>query len=372
LYAVSHRVRDLSRGLTGDRSLAGERYLSNPDLLGAYLLHYWPISYAQATLCLAMMLRAPEPPALGRVLDVGAGPGPVSLALLDAGAGRVISCDRSAAALSMARSIATERGYTLEPRQWDALTGTGMPSGPFDVISLGHTLNELWAGHPDRIALRVSLLVKLCAELAPSGRLLFFEPALMATAQEAIRVRDGLLKEGVSVEMPCIWRGSCPALPDATCHGDFEWSPPRETVRLMHAARIGRETLKMAWFVMRKGAGGTGEPAVAPAPATLSAPVPAAPPRSQSASPAPDGGLYRVVSDPLLSKSGRIRYLICGPMGRFALSAPKAMQSPDMKPFFRLRRGDVVRFTGAKRRETGWGLDDTGTVQIIERLPRMG
>jgi hypothetical protein len=264
----------------------------------------------------------------------------------------------------MARSIASDRGYTLETRQWDALTSTGIPSGPFDLIAMGHTLNELWAGHPDRIALRVSLLVKLCAELAPDGRLLFFEPALMATAQEAIRVRDGLLQGGFSVEMPCIWQGSCPALPDATCHGDFEWNPPRETVRLMHAARIGRETLKMAWFVMRpRASGGAG---AAPA-MTAAATAPGAP-----AGPTPDGGSYRVVSDPLLSKSGRIRYLICGPMGRFALSAPKAMESPDMKPFFRLRRGDVVRFTGARKRETGWGLDDTGTLKIIERLPRMG
>jgi SAM-dependent methyltransferase len=345
-------VRDLSRGLTGDRSLAGERYLSNPELLGAYLLHYWPISYAQATLCISLMLRSPEAPALGRVLDVGAGPGPVSLAFLDAGARRVVACDRSAAALAMARSIADDSGHTLETRQWDALTTSGMPAGPFDVIAAGHTLNELWAGHADRIALRVSLLVRLCAELAPGGRLLFFEPALMATAQDAIRVRDGLVTEGFSVEMPCIWQGLCPALPDATCHGEFEWNPPRETVRLMHAARIGRETLKMAWFVMRRRG--------------------AAAAHAHAAPPLPDGGLYRVVSDPLLSKSGRIRYLVCGPLGRFALSAPKAMQSPDMKPFFRMRRGDVIRFTGAKKRETGWGLDDAGTIQIVERLPRMG
>ncbi len=346
-------MRELSRGLTGGRALAGERYLGDPELLGAYLLHFWPISYAQARLCLAMMARDPSAPRIVRALDAGSGPGPVALALLDAGADRVVACDRSAAALAMARSIATGSGYTLETRTWDALGGA-VPSGPFDLIALGHTLNELWAGHPQRIELRVSLLLKLAAELAPQGRLLIMEPALMATAQEAIGVRDGLVREGFEVLMPCIWQGACPALPSSTCHGEFAWDPPRESTRLMHAARIGRETLKMAWFVMRS----QGQAAV----------IRPEPP----ADAVPDGGLYRVVSEPLLSKSGRIRRLVCGPLGRFALSAPKAGASAGLKAFYRLVRGDAVRFSGAEKRESGWGLSESSTLEVVERPPRIG
>src|SRR5208337_948809 len=188
---------------------------------------------------------------------------------------------------------------------WDALKTTGLPRGPFDVIAMGHTLNELWSGHPDRIALRIALVRKLGDELAPGGRILIIEPALMSAAQEAIRVRDGLVEAGFSVEMPCIWQQACPALPDGTCHGEFQWRPPPEAVRLAHAARIGRETLKMAWFILRRREGAGTEATVPPAGSS------------------PEGGLYRVVSEPLLSKSGRVRYLVCGPMGRFALSAPR-------------------------------------------------
>ena len=359
LYSVSRKVRELSRGFTRERALAGERYLSDPALLGAYLLHFWPISYAQALLCLAMLRRAgrgaaqdPPAPAPGAVLDLGAGPGPLSVALLDSGAVNVIACDRSAAALALARRIAAERGHELATRQWDAVKSTGLPRGPFDLIALGHTLNELWAGHPDRIELRVGLVKRLGAELAPVGRILIMEPALKTTAQEAIRVRDGLVKAGFLVEMPCIWQQACPALPDGTCHGDFDWRPSAEMVRLAHAARIGRETLKMAWFILRKQEGGGKDAAATPAAS-------------------PDGGLYRVVSEPLLSKSGRIRYLVCGPMGRFALSASRDCRGAGIRAFFTLARGDGIRVTGARQRETGWGLDDESRVDVLEHTPKL-
>lgn len=356
---MATRVRELSRGFTRDRALAGERYLGDPDLLGAYLLHYWPVSYSQALLAVSMMqqaLRAMRPGGssrLGTALDVGAGPGPVSLALLDSGATRVTAVDRSGAALSLARRIADARDQELVTRTWDATGTSAPPRGPFDLIALGHTLNELWAGHTDRIQLRAELVQRIAAELAPAGRILIVEPALMTTAREAIQVRDRLVAAGFVVELPCIWQGACPALPDGTCHGEFDWSPPAGMVRLAHAARIGRETLKMAWFVLRR----AGEPA-----ARSDAPV----------SSSPDGGLYRVVSDPLLSKSGRVRYLVCGPLGRFALSAAKSERGPGLAPFFRLARGDGIRFTGAVRRETGWGLDQRSSIDVVERTPRLG
>ena len=356
MHAVSRKVRELSHGFTRGRALAGERYLSDPDLLGAYLLHFWPISYAQAVLCLEMMRRSLNAGAPGgtvgpgSALDLGAGPGPVSVALLEWGAGRVTACDRSGAALALARRIADARGHELVTRQWDAQKSTGLPRGPFDLIALGHTLNELWPGHPDRIQLRVGLVAKLGEELAPGGRILIMEPALMSTAQEAIRVRDGLVRSGFSVEMPCIWQDACPALPGGTCHGEFEWRPLPEMVRLAHAARIGRETLKMAWFVLRR------REAV---------------PTPREAVETPDGGLYRVVSEPLLSKSGRVRYLVCGPLGRFALSASRQSRGKALAPFFTLSRGDGIRFSGTRRRETGWGMDDDSSIEVVESTPRL-
>ena len=361
-YQVSRRVRELSRGFTGNRDLAGERYLGDPGLLGAYLLHFWPVSYSQTLLCLEMFHRARRAMRsaadwrIGSALDVGAGPGPVSLALLDSGAARVTACDRSAAALALAGKLAAARGHTLTTRTWDSTAGSGAPRGPFDLIAIGHTLNELWTGHPDRIPRRVELVRRLSNELSPGGRILILEPALTSTTREAIQVRDGLVRSGFVVEAPCIWQRDCPALPDGTCHGEFAWDPPPGMVRLAHAARIGRETLKVAWFVLSRGAGGA--PAGGGAPASEMALT-------------PDDGLYRVVSDPLLSKSGRIRYLVCGPLGRFALSAARDIRAPGVKEFFRRGRGDVIRFNGAQKRETGWGLDEASRLQVVQEAARI-
>ena len=358
MLGVAPRVKELSHGFTRERTLAGERYLSRPDLLGAYLLHFWPISYAQARLCLEMMQRAREGAPITSALDVGAGPGAFSLALLDAGVPNVTACDRSSAALALARRIAAERGHSLRTREWDATKTTGIPEGRFDVIALGHTLNELWAGHADRFSLRVSFLQRLASSLQPGGRFLIVEPALMKTAQEAIMVRDGLARAGFVVEMPCIWQSNCPALPEGTCHGEFDWTPVPDMERLAHAARIGRETLRMAWFVLRRPQGTA---------AVLTPAVTAA-----SLDSSPDGGLYRVVSEPLLSKSGRIRYLVCGPIGRFALSARKDCPGAGVKPFFALKRGDLIVLTGCVKRESGWGLEESSRVEVRESPPRIG
>ena len=59
----------LQRGLTGDRALAGSGYMEDEDLLGAYLLYYWPVSYMQVSLALAERPFSPS-----RVLDLGSGP----------------------------------------------------------------------------------------------------------------------------------------------------------------------------------------------------------------------------------------------------------------------------------------------------------
>ena len=72
LREVAAGVRKLSMGLTRERQLAGARYMDDPSLLGAYLLFYWPVSYAQARAVLGELSRRPR-----AVLDLGSGPGPL-------------------------------------------------------------------------------------------------------------------------------------------------------------------------------------------------------------------------------------------------------------------------------------------------------
>jgi hypothetical protein len=98
---IAMNIRTLSRGLTRERELVGTSYLEDPGLLGAYLLYFWPVSYAQNSSVLSS-LRLP----VQRALDLGGGPGPSAMALFDAGAKEVVSCDQTQKALRVAQSIA--------------------------------------------------------------------------------------------------------------------------------------------------------------------------------------------------------------------------------------------------------------------------
>jgi len=359
LWEAGHAVRDLSRGFTRSRDLAGRSYMDDPRLLGGYLLYFWPVSYAQtwAAAALAGLVSSVSDT---RVLDIGSGPGPSSLALADMGMRSVTAIDRSDAGLSLARDIARAAGKRLQTRTADLTKDADIErlsgSGPFELLVAVHTLNELWVGDPDRIQRRAGLLTRLARLLSPGGRVLVVEPALTATANDSILVRDSLIRDGWTVVSPCTFAGSCPALPSGTCHAEVGWDPPRAVTRLAHAARIGKEALAFSYFLMApRGAERAEEAADAHLPVSH------------------PSGHYRVVSDRFLAKSGRVRLLVCGPEGRFPVSVEGRSELPAARTLRGLGRYDLVSLEGAEKRETGYGLTSDSAVRIVHRaLQRRG
>ena len=109
---VSAGIKRLSHGLTRERELAGAKYMDDPALLGAYLLFYWPVSYAQSRSLLSELPARPR-----SLLDLGSGPGPLAFADIDAGASETIAADRSKPALELARQLAIEASETLDTRE---------------------------------------------------------------------------------------------------------------------------------------------------------------------------------------------------------------------------------------------------------------
>ncbi len=334
---VALGVRRLSVGLTGERQLAGVNYLSDADLLGAYLLYFWPISYLQSASLLLALSASPK-----SVLDLGSGPGPMAAAAFDLGAVQVTCLDRSRPALDLAGDLLRTAGGHPRLLPWDPLQSEALPSGTFDLILLGHVVNELWPDRPDRLERRARLLRSLGERLSPGGALLLIEPALATTSREALAVRDLLLEQGFRVGSPCLWPGPCPALarPNETCHGELEWSPPPVLRDLIRRAGFKKRSLKQTAFLFQLGPG----------------PVPG---------PGPE--IFQIVSDPLRSKNRRIRLLGCGPAGRLSLALkPEAVRDGN-RVFLSLRRGDRVRITGAAPRSGG--LDILPETRV-ERLPR--
>ena len=346
----------LQRGLTGERGLIGRPYMDERRRLASYLLFYWPVSYAQTRAMLRMAGLAAGGSSVPRILDLGSGPAPCGIAAADhfgiTGAS-IVACDRSPTALESAERLAVSAGYRFQRFSgWDA-ERSPVPEGPFELVVMGHLLNELWAVADDRADRRLELLETALSRLSPSGALLFLEPALLKTGREAIGLRDRLAASGRSILAPCLRDGPCPALEaeGQTCHSDFAWETPPMVRELSRRTGLGKDLVKTTAFVV---AGGDGpdrrlrraeEAAVTAADAGTSA-------------------AYRVVSDPMVNKAGRVRYLVCGGGGRFPLSAKRGEGFTAEKTFFSLARSDRIELSFAVRRETGLAV---GPDTVIRR-----
>ncbi|HAX37697.1 MAG TPA: hypothetical protein DD477_07825 [Spirochaetaceae bacterium] len=392
-------VLRLQRGLTGTRQLveSNQDYMQDPGLLAAYLAYYWTVSYTQASYILAQLDYRPR-----RVLDVGAGPGPFSAAILDFCQGRLNEtrsttkpatdhsvlerltlCDRSPAALALARILLTNPAQDSADRnqrhlplpviecQVLDLETNSLPNGSFDLIAFGHSLNEIAAGQPDAPERRLRLLELAVERLAPGGILIMLEPALLQTSRALIGLRDRLVDRGLELLGPCTTAASCPALQQGenqTCHEEFSWTMPPLVATLAAKAGLDRGRVKLCWFAFRRPALKAEGKAITAAKSTAKISVAAAC-SDNAPQPAPDeSALYRMVSEAMLNKAGRVRYLLCGPAGRFAFSAKQDNSQAKAAGFFRLQRGDYLRISQPEQRENGWGFQASTVIAVVNGL----
>ena len=397
LQRAAQNVVELQRGLTGSRALAGNGYMQKGASLQAYLLYYWPVSYAQTKAALQkaprFFERVAEISGLSgtfgnagtafkakrravRVLDLGSGLAPASCSLADLAQGRgeqnmafeFCLCDSSGDALSLGKKIleaAYAKNASVETRVCNlenifqpkngAPEIAGKPKNgaafldgkKFDFIIASHSLNELWKGQKKRGEKIAALLKNLSACLDDGGLMLLMEPALLATSRALIEARDSLIASGLKVAAPCLQSASpCPALenPNATCHAQFDWEMPSIVADLAALAGLNRADVKMTYFIFERGAslGQEGDFV------------------QDQKSGGPDFGLATetglanicalVVSEPMLNKAGRIRYVLCDGKARFTLSAKNGDPNAAAQGFFDLKRYDKIKIAGAQVR----------------------
>lgn len=328
-------VKTLSAGLTGERQLVGKGYMDDPLLLGAYLLFYWPVSYAHCRYALGHLSSRPR-----SVLDLGSGPAPMSFASLDHSATEVIAADRSDHALKLALELAGEAGEPLSVRKWDPLKEGRLPEGIYDLIAMGHLLNELWAEETDGTGKIADLLEHACGSLQKNGALLVIEPALLLTSRRLLEVRDLLVNRGFPVLAPCIFRKGCPALKKEgnTCHTDRFWEPPRMVKDIARLAGLNKDALKMSFLILA--------------------------PKGSKWPELPEGRIFRIVSEPLESNK-RLRLIGCGQEGRVGLSLQEKDITGDNKVFLHLKRGDIIRITGGEDKESGITITDMSRITVM-------
>jgi SAM-dependent methyltransferase len=252
----------------------------------------------------------------------------------------VRALDWSERALAVAAELGRRLGRQLGTLRWKA--GQPLPPGPWDLITAGHLTNELFRGTPEAVERRADLVMSWLDALAPDGRLVLLEPASHTINREFLMLRDRLVEHSVPVLAPCFFRGPCPAVPaSAACHGELRWDPPPLLQRIATAGRLDREAMGFSWLVLGK---------------------PGGEPR-----PDPPAGAVRVVSEQMLNKAGRQRFVVCGADGRFSLSAPKDHRGTSWGPAWRaLGRGDAVVVTEPEAREAGWGLGPTTRLRPMD------
>lgn len=363
---VGKALLNLQRGLTGSRNLVGVNYMQDEATLGAYLLYYYRITYRQITLAFDSFISKTslkEKPLI-RILDVGSGPGPASMAMVDTLIDHGVKeetitidmIDVSAKAFSLAKTLFTSVHPKVQvSTKVSSLEKTDSKTrGQYDIIVASHVLNELWKKAPDALKKRAALLNELSKNLTEGGVLLISEPALTVTSRATLSLIPSLLETNLRIIAPCPEAinetRSCPlflrgASDKATCHASIASDFNGDVLRLADAAQLTREEVKMTFLALLK----TKEERKG---------------RKEE---------LRIVSDAMLNKSGRIRYLLCDGKKRFPVSAKADSIHAKEIGFFQLKRYDTIEITNPEIRgdekNPALGIDEKTSLKVHAFAP---
>jgi len=326
----------------GETSMIGKDYFENRGLLGSYLLYQWVIHYQEG---LSLIGELPETPK--RVLDVCSGPSPYAFAALRHGANEVFATDQNATALQLGAEVCGRYGLTLNSRKWNCLKDPLPVEGKFDLIILGHCLEELFPSTSKGWPERQQLFIKsLMAKLTPNGYLLITDSSFPDANKRVLQLRDKMVEDGVPVQAPCVWRGECPALKTANspCFAQREMEKPGLIKQIQRAAEINLSSLKMTYIIFRNpSAGWPGLP-------TLSE--------------LPNAKFYRVISPPIESHYGK-RYYLCGTDGKKNLGSHGKEQPKESRAFEYLRRGELIAVEGSQEKPGSMDIIEGTKIKVV-------
>lgn len=327
--SVVEAIGKLQGKFVEGKSLIGTDYFADRELLGAYLLYQWVVHYQQG---LSLIGELPNPPK--RVLDVCSGPAPFAFAALRHGAEEVIATDQNFTALTLGAEVAGRYGLPLSIRPWNCLKERMPVEGKFDLIILGHCLDELFPSNQKGwVEGQHQFIQKLFDRLTPDGYLLIVDNSYTEANKRVLQLRDLLVSEGVPVQAPCVWRGECPALKvkNSPCYAQREFEKPSLLKGIQRELSINLSSLKMSYIIFRHPSAGW--PII------------------------PDRPLHRVISPPVDSFHGK-RFYLCGTEGKKQLGTHLSTHPLESRAFEYLRRGELISLENA--------LDNQNAIDIVE------
>lgn len=275
---------------------------SDADAL-AYALARMPATYAAVAACLNALMEAREDYHPESLLDVGAGPGTATWAVLHAYPS--LQCvrllDANTALRRLALTLAAEQmqGVSLDYHQADARSGiAAMPEA--DLVVASYMIGEL------DIAARAAFAAELWRKTRDT--LLVVEPGTPAGYERIVTLRAQLIAQGAHVIAPCPHDDRCPLIKPDWCHFAQRLARSRAHKQIK-GAELPFEDEKFSYVVLAR-------EAVAQRPA-------------------------RILSPPLVSKAD-MRLKLCQPDGNAGIaSVPRR----DKAAYARVRRlgwGDTM------------------------------
>ena len=314
------------------KSLVGEDYFKSPELLGAYLLYQWVLHYQEG---LSLIGEIPITPS--RVLDICSGPSPFAFAALRHGAHEVYATDRNLQALTLGAEVCGRFGLPLNIRQWDCLKTRCPIEKKFDLIIAAHCLEELFPHN--EVALH-QFITYLLEQLTPEGFLLIVDSSFPESNNRVLRLRDQLVKDGVPIQAPCVWRGECPALKsgNSPCYAQREFEKPTLIKEIQRAANINLGSLKMSYLIVKN------------------------PQAAWPVLPA-NQNFYRVISPPIESFQGK-RYYLCGTDGKKNLGSHLKSHPSQSRAFEFLKRGELISIENALEKNQALDVIQDTTIKI--------
>jgi|GEM_PF-854981 len=329
-------VKKLIKMQDSDENPLPKDYFVDRNLLGAYLLYQFVINYQQGMSLIGELPTTPK-----RVLDVCSGPGAFAFAALRHGAEEVFATDQSTTALSLASEVCGRYGLSVTIRHWDCLKSPLPIDGKFDLITLGHSLEELFPntkkGWPDDQYRFIKMLLE---RLTPQGYLMLVEDSFETANRRVLELRDRLVLEGVPVQAPCIWRGNCPSLKTqkSPCYAQRELNKPYLIREIQRGADIKLGSLKMTYMIFKN-------------------------PESQWPE-LPEGNFYRIISPPVDVQQSK-RFYICGTDGKKILESRLKELPEEARAFEYLRRGEAISIEGAEEKLNTFDVEENTKLKVI-------
>jgi len=262
---LKYDIRDMSRGLTNERSTRRKEYMTDDKFLSPYLYYFLPWNlYRMSRLFTGLELDIPED---GRVADIGAGPLTAIIALWMA---RPHLRDRK---LHFTCLDLAPKPMQTGLKLFQAMAGKDSPwriktvkaglmdrlRTKADLLIAANAFNELdWSGRTARPQAD-GIAKHFAASISDTGRALVIETGVRLTGRIIAELRTTLLANGFSPIAPCPHEGECPmpALGRGTpwCHFNFSVKDvPGWLEALSKDARLEKDNVTMNFlYLSRKG-----------------------------------------------------------------------------------------------------------------------